>query len=234
MTTDFNHAAVKPVECLKSGYALVKDQYWLFVLISFVAMLVGGALPFGILLGPMFCGLYLCLFARMRGERVKFELLFKGFDLFKQSVLAGIIQTAPMFILMFLAFIPMMAMPMLLQSGGHRGRVEPAALVGVFAGMFVAILVGSVISLLFAFSYPLIVERNLSSVEAIKTSMKAVFANLGGMLGLFLLNFLIGILAVPLCCVGVYLVVPITMASYAMAYRSIFPELTLSTSPPVP
>jgi hypothetical protein len=232
MTTEFNCGVVKPVECLKSGFALVKDQYWLFFLITLVAMLIGGALPFGILLGPMFCGLYLCFFAKMRGERVKFEMLFQGFNLFGRSVLAGVVQTAPMMILMIVAYIPMIAMPIMLSR--QRGQPDAALMFGLFGTffgfLFLAIFVGSLIALVFCFSYPLIVEREAQAVEALKISAKAVFANLGGMVGLFLLNFLIGIVLLPCCIIGVYLALPICMASYAFAYRAVFPELTASQS----
>jgi uncharacterized membrane protein len=233
MTTDFNRSAVHPVECLKSGFALVKDQYWLFLGVTFLFMLIGGAVPFGILLGPMMCGLYLCFFAKMRGEHVKFELLFKGFEYFSKSVWAGIVQTLPMMILMVVAYVPAMAILMVTQAA-QRGQPKGAAMGGVFVGMFgfmfLAVMAGSLISLLFAFSYPLIVEREMPAGEALKTSVRAVMGNAGGMLGLFLLNALISIIAVPFCCVGVYFVLPISMASYAIAYRSIFPKVNC---PPV-
>jgi hypothetical protein len=235
MTTQFHRGAVKPLTCLQSGFALIKDQYWLFLGVSLVGLLIGGALPLGVLLGPAMCGLYLCFFARMRGERIKFDLLFKGFDYFGKSLLAGIAQTAPMFILIIVAYLPAIALPLLLHSGG-QAHADRAVLGGVFVAMFVfaivAGLVGSLIAMLFGFSYPLIVERQMTAGEALKMSVRAVIANAGGMLGLFFLNFLIGIVLLPLCCVGVYLVSPIFLASYAVAYRSIFPEIK-SAAPPL-
>jgi uncharacterized membrane protein len=227
MTTEFNRGVVRPVECLKSGFALVKDQYWLFFGITLVAMLIGGALPFGILLGPMMCGLYLCYFTKMRGEQVRFEMLFRGFDYFGKSVLAGVVQTAPMVILMMVAYLPAVFIPMIL-GGGRRGQPEGAAVAGVMVGLFgfmgLAVFVGSMIALLFAFSYPLILERQMPVGAALKTSLQAVLANAGGMFGLFLLNALIGLALLPLCCIGIYFALPICMASYAFAYRSIFGE----------
>jgi uncharacterized membrane protein len=229
MTTEFNRHAVKPVECLKSGFALIKDQYWLFLGVTFVGMLLGGVAPFGILLGPMMCGLYLCYFSKMRGEQVKFELLFKGFDYFGRSVLPGIVQTVPMLIVMLFAYIPMMAIPMLMFGRG-QGQPQGAALGGLLAGMFgfmfLAAMVGSLIALVFSFSYPLIVERQLPVGDALKTSVRAVMGNAGGLLGLFLLNALISIVLLPFCCVAIYFALPICMASYAFAYRSVFPELS--------
>ena len=77
---DFNRGVIKPVECLKEAWGLIKDQYWLFLGICAVGMLIGSAFAIA-LMGPMICGIYLCLFQRMRGEPVKFENLFKGLRL---------------------------------------------------------------------------------------------------------------------------------------------------------
>src|SRR6185295_8613446 len=83
----FKRKAVEPVQCIKNGWELVKDQYWLFVGMTFIAVLIGGAVPLGILLGPMMCGLYLTFFKKRRGEPIEFGTLFKGFDFFGPSLI---------------------------------------------------------------------------------------------------------------------------------------------------
>src|SRR2546427_4609689 len=97
--TSFNYGVVSPVECLNAGWAAIKDRYWLFVGITLVATLLGGAVPV-VLIGPMMCGLYLCLLAKMRGEQVEFDKLFKGFDYFVPGLVAAAIQTVPIIIVM--------------------------------------------------------------------------------------------------------------------------------------
>ena len=37
--TDFNSKVIKPTACVKEGWELIKDQYWLFLGISFLGML---------------------------------------------------------------------------------------------------------------------------------------------------------------------------------------------------
>jgi hypothetical protein len=59
----YNRKAVDPVACIKAGWELVKPQYWLFVGMTFVAFFIGSAVPFGILMGPLMCGIYLTCFA---------------------------------------------------------------------------------------------------------------------------------------------------------------------------
>ncbi len=36
---EFNTGVIRPVECMKEGWELIKDEYWLFLGITFVGML---------------------------------------------------------------------------------------------------------------------------------------------------------------------------------------------------
>src|SRR5437762_3620307 len=96
---DFTPQAVQPVQCLKEGWDLIKEQYWLFVGISVVVFFLGQLAPMGILIPPMVCGSYLVLFERMRGRFVEFGTLFKGFDYFGPGVIALLLHLIPAFIL---------------------------------------------------------------------------------------------------------------------------------------
>ena len=223
---------VKPVLCLQTGWSLIKEQYWLFLGITALGLIVGSMGPLGILLGPMMCGIYLCLFARLRGERVGFELLFKGFDYFAQSLIATLVQAVPVLLLLLpvyaLFFIQFMS-----KMGGARTRsrgasVDPSALYSMFAMMGVLVLVVMLVSLaigaFFIFTYPLIVDRKLAALDALRTSVKAVLANLGGVLGLVLLTTLFSIIGLFFCYVGAFLVLPVSFAAWAVAYRQVFPS----------
>lgn len=230
--TTFNRSAVRPVECLKAGWALIKDQYWLFLGITAVGLLIGGLGPMAILLGPMMCGIYLCMFARMRGERVSFELLFKGFDYFAQSVIASLIQVVPIMLLLLPVYLIFFVLYMS-RMNSQRGYRRPAPVdpfdplfIGFFVAIMVVVLIGTLISTLFIFTYPLIVDRRLGALDAVKTSIKAVLANLGGVLGLMALGMLLGFAGMLLCYVGAFLVMPIGLAAWAVAYRQVFPAET--------
>ena len=219
--------SIKPVECLKEGYALIKDQYWLFLGITVVGLLIGGAVPI-VIIGPMMCGIYMCLLQRMRGEEVKFETLFKGFDFFTPSLIASLIQFVPIIILIFGSYILFFALFFALAaSQGGSGGGNPAAALGMIVMVFLFVIFILIISVLiqalFIFMYPLIVDKKLSGVDAVKTSFSAVRANLGGVLGLVLLNLGVTLLGVLCCYIGAFLVVPVTMASHAVLYRKVFP-----------
>src|SRR5262245_30645561 len=96
----FRSGAVRPVECLSAGWRLIRDEYWLFLGVSLVGVLIAGAVPFGILAGPMMCGIYYCLLRRARGHRVKFEMLFRGFDHFAQSLIATLLMMVPLLLVL--------------------------------------------------------------------------------------------------------------------------------------
>ena len=66
-----------PIGLLKRSYAMMGDQYFLFVGITAVGIILGSLVPFGILLGPMMVGIYLCYIDREKGKTVEFGTLFK-------------------------------------------------------------------------------------------------------------------------------------------------------------
>jgi hypothetical protein len=49
---DIRRGVVRPIICYKSGWTIIKDQYWLILGVSFVGMLIASAVPFAISWGP--------------------------------------------------------------------------------------------------------------------------------------------------------------------------------------
>jgi uncharacterized membrane protein len=234
--TEFRSGVVAPMECLKEGWETIKDRYWLFLGITLVAMLVGGAVPI-VLIGPMMCGLYMCLFAKMRGEEVEFGMLFKGFDYFMQGLVAAAIQTLPVILIMAVGQVIFVAFTLIVMPTQRGDAMPPLFWVGLVLFVLFAMIVSLVIHCLFLFAYPLIVDRNLSGLEAIKLSYRAALQNLGGIIGLILLMSGLGILGVLACYVGVFFIMPVSFAAYAVAYRRVFPEsgsFVGSVPPPPP
>src|SRR3954471_15647184 len=101
----FRRNVVQPIECIKGSWALIKDQYWLFVGMSAVGLLIGSAVPLGILTGPMMCGLYLAYFKLRRREPIEFGTLFKGFDYFGPSVVATLLHVIPILVIVVPAYL---------------------------------------------------------------------------------------------------------------------------------
>src|SRR2546423_6154602 len=102
--SEFRRGVIAPVECIKEGWALIKDEYWLFFGISLIGLLIGKA-GWIILLGPMMAGIFFFLFQRQRGQPVEIGLLFKGFDYFVPSLIVALLKAIPMFLVMVPYFI---------------------------------------------------------------------------------------------------------------------------------
>lgn len=225
---EFNRGVISPMECIKEGWALIKDQYWLFFGITLVGLLIGGAVPV-VLLGPMMVGIFLCLQLRQRNQPVEFGMLFKGFDLFVPSLIVGVLKMIPIFIILIPYYIFVFAM-MATMPRGRPSTEQSQQFVFTFLGaellfLLVIMVVSILVEIFFMFAFPLVADRKLSGLDAVKLSFKAGRENMGGVLGLMLLNGLFTILGVLACFIGVYFYLPIAIASQAVAYRRVFPDI---------
>ncbi len=233
---EFRRKAVEPVACIKAGWNLVRNQYWLFVGLSVVGILIGSVVPFGILLGPMMCGIYLALFKTRRRQAVEFNDLFKGFDYFGDSLIATLLHLVPVLVVFVPSYIVFyIALFFIMPRNGEPEPHSLFALFGLFAIFWLVMMVILIIvSVGFTFAYPLIVDRRLSGLNAVKLSIRAAMANFWRVLGLLLLNGLLSIGGVVLCYVGVFLVLPITFAAIATAYEQVFGLASGDVQPHLP
>jgi uncharacterized membrane protein len=204
-----------------------------------VAILLGSVVPFGLLLGPMMCGIYITLFQRRRGQTVEFGTLFKGFDYFGESIVATLLHYVPMMMIIIPVYIVVYG-GMFFFMSRQASEPDQASVFGFLAVIlllvFFMIVALLLVSVVFTFTYPLIVDRKLSGLEAVKLSAKAALGNFWSLLCLLLLNGLIGFAGVLLCYVGVFLVFPISLAAIAVAYEQVFSlgELQSPILPPPP
>jgi hypothetical protein len=238
---EFKRNAVQPVECVKAGWELIKSQYWLFVGMTVVGVLIGSVVPLGILMGPMMCGIYLTLFKTRRGQPIEFGLLFKGFDYFGDAVVATLLHMIPVVVVILptyiLFYVGMFAM---IGLSSQNGEPNPGALIGFFGVfavlMLVIMILLIVLSVIFIFAYPLIVDRRMSGLNAVKLSIRAGFANFWRLLGMLLLTGLLCFVGVLFCYVGAFLVIPISFAAIATAYEQVFGlgEVQPNLPPPPP
>jgi uncharacterized membrane protein len=238
---DFKRNAVEPVECIKTGWNLIKSQYWLFVGMTVVGVIIGSVVPLGILMGPMMCGIYLAIFRTRRGQPIEFGLLFKGFDYFGDAVIATLLHMIPIFVVIIPTYLMFYVGMFAMMAGTSRnGEPNPGAMLG-FLGIFgvvwlVIMVLLIVLSVVFTFAYPLIVDRRLSGLNAVKLSIRAAFANFWRLLGMLLLTGLMSIGGLILCYVGIFLVMPISLAAIATAYEQVFglSDLQPNLPPPPP
>ena len=232
--TQFNVGTIQPVECVKEAWELIKETYWLFFGITAVGILIGSLFAI-ILMGPMMCGIYFCVFKRMRGEKIEFGDLFRGFDYFLQSLIATLLQTIPI-IVIFIPFylIIMIGMFRSMAAAGASGEPNVGLVFSsIILWVLVIMLISVLVNIFCMFTYPLIVDRKLSGIDALRTSISAAWANIGSVVVLAILTFVMGMVGVLLCYVGALFVLPVTITAHAVAYRKIFPMVPAVSPSPI-
>lgn len=212
---------IKPVECFKEGWGLIKDYYWILFAITIVGVMVGGVTIY-ILTGAMVCGIFKCFLNVIDGGKPEFDILFSNIKkFFVSGFVVMIVMVVPMIIVFSLIYIPIIVAA---YSGQAMSEEELLAMMtGAFAVEFVVAIVMVCLHTLLMFAFPLIADKNLSGWEAIKTSAKAVWMNLTGVTGLWVVGFVVSLAGLLLFCIGIYFTIPIIIAGNTVAYRKIFP-----------
>lgn len=216
----FNTGVIKPVECVKEGWELIKNDYWVLFAVALVGGVIGGFTMY-ILLGAMICGIFYCYLQVIDGKPVSFDGLWKGFEYFKPSIIVTLAIVVPTIIVYAIMYIPVVVA---ITMGANLSQAEfMTLLIGVAAVDLVIIVIMVCFHTLLMFSFPLIIDRNLSGIEAMKTSARAVWKNLGGVAGLIVVNFVLMFLGYLALCIGLYFIIPVMIAGNAVAYRKVFP-----------
>ena len=226
--TDFYRKAVQPIVCFREGWQLIKQDFWLFFGITVVGLLIAGVFA-PVLLGPMWCGIYICMLRRMDGRQVTFRNLFEGFNHFGPSVICTLLVVVPTIVGVLVVFGVYVAANIAILSQRPQGAPPDGAFLVAYFGLMALYAVGIIMvtTAMYApciFMYGLIVERQMSGLEAFWTSIKALFGNFWGVLGLLVLYTLLNLGGTMLCIIGLYLVPPLYYAGFAVAYRQVFPR----------
>jgi uncharacterized membrane protein len=218
--TEIRTGVISPIECVKEGWELIKSNYWILFAIFFVGVIIGSFTLY-ILLGAMTCGIFYCYLQAIDGRQVSFDGLWKGFDFFAPGLIVMLFIIIPMIVVYAIIYAPFI---MAAVMGSKLSEDElMGLLIGAAAIDLVFILVMVCFHTLLMFSFPLIVDRKLGAITAMKTSGRAVWRNLGGVTGLILVNMGLVLLGYLALCIGVYFVIPVIIAGNVVAYRKIFP-----------
>ncbi len=223
---DVRKVSINPIQLFSRGFDLIRDQYWLFLGITFVGIILASMVPFGIILGPMLVGIYLCFLQRERGETVEFGTLFRGFDQFIDSLVATLIFMGLSFLLIVPVVIVMFVLVILpTLAAANNGGGPPELGIGVLLMMY-PVIIGIMIAIYipFIFVYQLIAERRLKAMEAIKLSARGAWINLFGVLLFLIVMMIASALLTLMCYVPALLFMPVSFAALFVLYRDVFPQ----------
>jgi hypothetical protein len=239
----FNSGVVRPFECLRLGGRLVKDQYFVYVLLCMVILVILTCIPFsGLLWGAWISGIYAALFGRMRGEWTTFSnTISKGFGVVGPSFVVAILWNLP-FVPLGIGIEIFSRWQDQIQRSYPGAKAVPAEVLTTQFAVLGALLVFYVLAflitgLIFPFAYQLVVDRQMSGWKAVKLSARAARANFGGVLGLVILDLVMVGMGIALCCVGLPFILPWTKSAWAIAYTEVFslaPQNQPLAPPPYP
>ncbi len=218
----FQTGVIKPIECVKEGWALIKADYWILFAVSMVGAIIGGV-SFYVLFGAMVCGMFYCYLRKIDGGRIAFDDLWKGFQWWLPGLVVTLFIVVPMFVVYGIIYVPVI---MAVVMGANLSQEELTMLIiGAAAVDLIFVVIMVCFHTLLMFAYPLIVDRGLGPIGAITTSARAVLKNLGGVVGLLLVNFGLALLGQLAFCVGIYFVIPVLIAANVVAFRKVFPKI---------
>jgi hypothetical protein len=249
----FNSGAISAGECISVTWNSISNNYWLFFGMSILAWLITACIPClnVFMFGPIMVGLYFAFLKQLRGEFVDFGMMFKGFEKFVPAMVVGVIQSVPGIIGQGVRFTTDISQIFLDKQGsrdfyseGSLALQSSAPNFALSGGILIAVIVIGVIVFLFAiawyitffFALPILAEYDLSIGETISLSARAGWANWGGLILLFIFQFLVALAGVLMLCIGAFFVLPIIFGSTATAFRQVFPpnNSNVPNVPPTP
>lgn len=228
---EIRSGVINPIDCAKEGFELIKSDYWLLLAIWLVGGMIGGVTML-IAAGAMTCGTFYCYLRKIDGHPVKFEDLWKGMQHFLPGLIVMLLIAIPMIAVYVLIYVPIVMSAVM---GSKLSQDELLALlVGAALIDLLVIVVMICVHTLLIFAFPLIVDRGLGAFAAMKLSARAVLKNMGGVLGLLMVNFALVLVGELALCIGIYFVIPIIIAANVVAYRKIFPNMATPVNFPPP
>ncbi|AWI08929.1 hypothetical protein [Ereboglobus luteus] len=211
-------ARAKPLDvigCISRGWAFYKSDFGPILGVTLLTLVLMSAIPFGAVIatGLGMAGIYYYYLGKMRGQQRQLSDVFVGLSRMTTPLIVG---NLAIFGIVFACMLPIYAFVVvgaIMQS--------PAGLIVAAAGGLAGMAVILYISVVFTFVFPLIIDKNLDWKDAVKVSRRVIGAQFWRFLLLMILVGLISCLGLLLFFIGVYLLVPLAIASYAQAYEDL-------------
>jgi hypothetical protein len=166
--------------------------------------------------GPMMAGLWVIFLKLHRTGTATFEDAFAGFQMFLPLFLVTLVQS----LLTLVALIP--AIGLFFLGGVMSNESEALGVMLMAFGGLVALVPAIYLGVSWAFSLPLIIDKQLDFWPAMELSRKVVQGRFLNVFGLMICAGLIALVGLLALCVGVLVAIPIGIAALAAAYEDLF------------
>lgn len=197
---------VDVADWLAKGWRIYRSDAGTFSLSALVMFLLS-LLSLGLLIGPLTAGFYRMVFKKMRGEQPQVGDLFKGMDRFWPTVFAWVIQ--------FIIFATISG-PSWVVGSGSASVTSPLT-----AGL--SLLLTPLVWSVFMFVYPLILERQYDTAQALEVAGRLVFSHRA--VSFWVAGWILWLATVAgffLCGVGGLVTIPLVLCAMAVAYSQFF------------
>ena len=112
---EIRSGVIKPIECAKEAYELIKSDYWLLFAIWLVGGMIGG-FSFMIAAGAMTCGTFYAYLRKIDGEAIAFDDLWKGMQWFLPGLIVMILIVVPILVVYGVIYVPILMAAMMGQN----------------------------------------------------------------------------------------------------------------------
>ena len=206
-------------DCFFEAKEFLGKDYWSLWGLTFVGMLIAGAVPL-IVAGPIYCGLGLCFLAIERRQQPSFDLMFKGFEQFMNTLVPVLLYFLFTFLVVPFYLVGVFGGMGLCSTG--EGVLVFLGICSILFGVSVMIIGSIFIGYGAMFACFLVAEYRLEGMDAFKISLKGIQMNFFGMFGVMIASLILTFCAMLLCYIPFLLMIPIFTCAPFICYRKIF------------
>ncbi|CAN5193596.1 hypothetical protein BH09PSE6_BH09PSE6_05350 [soil metagenome] len=228
--------AGRSITWYSGGWELFKKQPLMFIVLLvlwFVIAIVASFIP---LIGPLalalvtpvfMAGMLLGCDAINRGEELEVGHLFAGFKteagnlMIIGAIMLGL-QIAVMIVMAVVGMVFGVGLGAMLGGGSHSGIGAAGAFGGVIVILLLIVVLYVPINAALYFAPALVVFNKVAPVEAMKTSLMAVFRNIVPFIVFAVVTMVAGVVAAIPIGLGWFVLGPVLMAILYVSYRDVF------------
>ena len=210
--------SINPFKFWARAYEILAPQYGLMIFFGVAAYFISSSIPFGILMGPTFCGLTLVVMKRKDGESISIADFFNGFEYFTKTITFGLV-TALLVMISLIVMAFLLIWPVL--------RSNPENTVMVFPIMFLAFAVSHQFLLFGLMLCVIHIKHQTDLSTSIDLAIAMFEDHLAVLLGLFVVNTVVGMLCFMMLIIPFFLILPILVGSLVLAFDQILDEMPI-------
>ncbi len=222
-------------DCITRGWRLVKKNFGILfgaaavMLLIQILLSVATRVPIlGVLIslaslvitGPLTAGVYYVFLAVARGQPAEVGDVFAGFKSSLGNLVLGYLIPAALAGLAALPGALILAYPLYRMLSDHA--FEPLLGAAAILGGVLAILPAIYLSVSWVYTLPLIIDRRLSFWPAMSASRRMVGKHWWAVFGLLVAGSLLNVAGFLVCCVGLFVSLPIFFGAMMYGYEVMF------------